>query len=129
MYDKGKGKFCSNCCSTKHWGEKQKSRAKLKCQNCGGEFEVIRSNSYQKCFSTECVQALKRKSHNSVKVRRTCIHCAKVFFEYPSRIKGGRGKFCSTSWRTFYYDNQRYDVIQILPGHIWFPLGHKVVDG
>lgn len=33
----------------------------------------------------------------STKVERTCLICGSLFFEKPSRIRAGRGKFCSSA--------------------------------
>lgn len=41
-------------------------------------------------------------------IRRTCLECGKGFYTAPSRIKHGRGKFCSQSCHMIYLRKQGY---------------------
>lgn len=77
-------KYCSQDC--KHKGFiKYPLR---KCEYCKKEFKPRISSS--KYCSVKC-----RPANRENKKKTNCLNCGKVFFVIPSRLKEGRGKYCS----------------------------------
>lgn len=96
----GRDKTCSLECS-KQWQARYKDEHQMelrKCIICGNEFRTYKHNPASHC-SKECQNASSKK-----RIECVCIHCGQTFEEVPSRIKEGKGKFCSTSchneWRS-----------------------------
>lgn len=64
------------------------------CGSCGIEFSISPSRHKKGKFcSLKCYREHKNKN---CKINKKCIICGKVFMVYPSRLKIGEGKFCST---------------------------------
>ena len=111
--EKYKHHFCDGACYGK-WrseniiGEKNpvwKPKINCICLQCNKEFKISPSIKRGKRFcSRECYG--KWKSENIIgekaprwaggKVERTCQQCGKKFKAFPSKIKIGRSKFCSS---------------------------------
>ena len=67
---------------------KSGKRIVVKCDKCGKIREIIKSQYHSLCKS--CAHG------EGGKVKRICKQCEKEFETYPSLIKRGGGKFCST---------------------------------
>jgi len=91
------------CCSTECAGKAKRNKFKIKCLECGKEFEVISSRkTVAKYCSEECYYKAipklysKENSPNWKKVKITCQECGIEFEVIPSHIGDNSGKFCSS---------------------------------
>lgn len=69
----------------------------IECKNCGKTLPIERwkAKRGQKYCSQRCATEAKRGVAKVPHVQRTCPWCRKTFAVQPSRLKQGRGKFCS----------------------------------
>jgi len=75
---------------------KRKPRELVKCQLCGKEFEVIFGNpKNQKWCSSQCAYKGIKKRTDDSSAEIPCLQCGKVRRVPLSRIKRGKGMFCS----------------------------------
>jgi len=106
--ERKKHRFCSVKCR----GEWQRKGIIRICQYCGKEIYIERSrirNDYGNFCSTECMgkwQSKYLKGENNPnwkggEIKKICPVCGKEFYtkSSPSRIKTGRGKYCSVLCR------------------------------
>ena len=63
------------------------------CEVCGKDFKVPQCRANARTCSNECGNVMRGKSNSKDKVRLTCEHCGKEFFEHPSHAD--RRRFCS----------------------------------
>ena len=75
------------------------------CDKCGKIREIRKSSYRALCMSCAC----KEKPHSvkSNKIRRVCLVCGKTIMVAPSRMKIGRGKFCSRKCAGIYQSKNR----------------------
>lgn len=82
----------------------QKNKILKICEYCGLEFCVFKSNNKKRFCSRTCRGKWESKKHaECISKKNNCICgiCGTEFMVFESRIKNGRGKFCS---RKCYYE-------------------------
>ena len=105
-------KYCSRKCY-QDWKKKHFQPKTKICLFCGTEFSLLgrgkKGNEIAKFCSKKCLSAYQAKNwkgENSPKWRekilKKCLTCGKKIFVLQSRLKDGRGKFCSHSCEAIY---------------------------
>ena len=68
------------------------------CEVCGKEFKVPQCRASARTCSNECGYIVRGKTNSKDKIRRSCEHCGKDFFEHASHAS--RRRFCSEACRS-----------------------------
>ena len=77
-------------------GRTKRPREGVECSFCGKEFEVIVGNPKNRQWcSTQCAYNGIKKRTDGSSVEMACPHCGKIRRVPLSRVKSGRGMFCS----------------------------------
>lgn len=101
----GKGKFCSKKCFNLYHTKE------CICKNCGKKYRNPISQDGDKYCSRKCYLASEefREFHKKIGKKYLkreilkCQYCGKEMQVQPSRIKNGRGKYCSLACRNLGY--------------------------
>lgn len=116
------GKYCSRKCHYEHEKETGAHRGKKNsrynqleriCKYCGKKFNVPPARiedsrgifCSKQCSNTAQSEFEEYRGENSPcfsSIKRNCRFCGKEFFEKPSRLSHGRGKFCSKQCFTIF---------------------------
>ena len=79
---------------SRDWAPKSHKKVVAVCDDCG-KVRIIEKKQYRaRCHL--CAEKGENNGNWKGKVRRICVECGVVFPVFPSKIKQGRGKFCST---------------------------------
>jgi len=102
---KGSGRYIwSAClgCGRRKWVELVKGKPKsLRCRQCVNKTEESRRNKSK--LLTGRTWTWKRAKK---RVKQVCLNCGQEFETTPSRVRQGRGKFCSRRCSIIYYHKQ-----------------------
>lgn len=106
-------RFCSYACNLKHRQKTgiwpiQKDRIEVKCEVCGGLSLVTKSKKGQRFCSQKCMLVWRapiisaKRYQIETHAHLVCEWCSSEFTTPRSRIKDGRGRFCSRTCRASY---------------------------
>ena len=92
-YSSSQRKYCSvECWQAVHTYEKKTIKI---CRYCGKNFEVYKSDIEREGKGVYCSKTCQLKDAEQANVTTTCMNCGKEIKTIKSRVRGGRGKFCS----------------------------------
>lgn len=87
--------FCSRQCANLG----MKNSAEKTCKYCGRIFEVEQGRKEERQFcSLKCFRTFQRKENHPSwkgKIKNYCEICGREILVFPSRLKDGKGRFCS----------------------------------